>query len=517
MRSFSFLSYAAFLFSLIATCHGFVNTRLPSTLHSESKIHLRTRRGLPLCQAQPSQVESAGPKLGEKAKNLIKSSSSAVQSFFNRFRKPNEEDMFKDRMDMMASLSKMNSLTAEFSILISALNATGLAETLSNGNETWTFFAPSNSAFSKLPKDCLLWECIENLQVPPEGRKQVLMEELKQFLLGSLVKGRWSIDKLNGRYETLSSARGRKVVTDLRTATTPSDYTDYVLDEEIKQKVKKCNAVIIYSADLQCSNGVVHIVDSLLDGICPLIYSPTQISLNISSYPELRARADELESRVLETRARYQELETEIRPLNELVEDKKLTRPSCKELSVTYERLATDFENFKTRSEQELATARESAAADVTSNLMKVLDSLERAESSFNLQTDREKEIVSSYKEVDSLLLAILEQQGVATIESLGQKFDPLKHEAVSQRPSSEHPDGFVAEQFQRGYMVGKRVVRPALVVVSSGPEQQEPAGVPEKGEEAEATTEVGETAALADKDQQEGSTEGKQVQDGGR
>ena len=36
----------------------------------------------------------------------------------------------------------------------------------------------------KLPKDCLLWECIENLQIPPEGRKQVLMEELKQFLLG---------------------------------------------------------------------------------------------------------------------------------------------------------------------------------------------------------------------------------------------------------------------------------------------------------------------------------------------
>ena len=57
------------------------------------------------------------------------------------------------------------------------------------------------------------------------------------------------------------------------------------------------------------------------------------------------------------------------------------------------------------------------------------------------------------------------------------------------------------------GSLTITRVVRPALVVVSSGPEQQEPAGVSERGEEAEAATEVGETAALADKDQQEGST----------
>uniref|UniRef100_A0A7S0E9L6 GrpE protein homolog n=1 Tax=Hanusia phi TaxID=3032 RepID=A0A7S0E9L6_9CRYP len=509
----SAVAWTIVLLSLIASGNCFVSTWLPSILEFRSKCSFRTRSLQLLCQTQSPQVESHGPKLGEKAKSLFKYSSSAVQSFFKRFQKNQEEEEFKDRQDLMTSLSKMDSLTGEFSILVSALHATGLSETLSASNETLTLFAPSNSAFNKLPKDCLLWECIENLQLAHENRKQVLMDELKQFLLGSVVRGRWSTEKLNGKYETLTSVRGRKIVTDLRTATTPSDYTDYVLDEEIKQKVKKCNAVIIYSGDLQCKNGVIHIVDSLLDGICPVIFSPTRISMNTSAYPELRARGVELELRVREIRARYQELDDEIRPLNELVQDKKLTRPSCKELSATYERLSTDFQNFQTRTEQEIALARESAAADVTTSLMKVLDSLERAESSFKLQTDKEKEIVAAYKEVDSLLLSILEQQGVATIESLGQKFDPLKHEAVSQRPSSEHPDGFVSEQFQRGYVVGKRVVRPALVVVSSGPEAT--AGVSEEEVGVESAKDGAETET--DKDQQTGPTDGNSIQDEGK
>eukprot|EP00960_Hanusia_phi_P034267 750942-Hanusia_phi.AAC.13 len=209
------------------------------------------------------------------------------------------------------------------------------------------------------------------------------------------------------------------------------------------------------------------------EGMClscwTLIQSMTASST--SAYPELRARGVELELRVREIRARYQELDDEIRPLNELVQDKKLTRPSCKELSATYERLSTDFQNFQTRTEQEIALARESAAADVTTSLMK------ETKSSMSL--------------------------GVATIESLGQKFDPLKHEAVSQRPSSEHPEGFVSEQFQRGYVVGKRVVRPALVVVSSGPEAT--AGVSEEEVGVESAKDGAETET--DKDQQTGPT----------
>eukprot|EP00960_Hanusia_phi_P034268 750942-Hanusia_phi.AAC.14 len=76
------------------------------------------------------------------------------------------------------------------------LTFAGLSETLSASNETLTLFAPSNSAFNKV-----------GIMLP------VLVHELAC----SVVRGRWSTEKLNGKYETLTSVRGRKIVTDLRT------------------------------------------------------------------------------------------------------------------------------------------------------------------------------------------------------------------------------------------------------------------------------------------------------------
>jgi molecular chaperone GrpE len=72
-------------------------------------------------------------------------------------------------------------------------------------------------------------------------------------------------------------------------------------------------------------------------------------------------------------------------------------------------------------------------------------------------------------------LLKVLEAHHVERIESLGQPFDPSCHEAMMQQPTDEHPPGTVVEEYQPGYKLWDRVVRPAKVIVAQGPSSSEP------------------------------------------
>jgi molecular chaperone GrpE len=85
-------------------------------------------------------------------------------------------------------------------------------------------------------------------------------------------------------------------------------------------------------------------------------------------------------------------------------------------------------------------------------------------------ETPAEQAIQDQYQEVNKELLALLEGLGVQRVEALGKDFDARDHEAVQMHESTEYADQVVCKQFHRGYRVGERLVRPALVVVSSGP-----------------------------------------------
>ena len=74
-------------------------------------------------------------------------------------------------------------------------------------------------------------------------------------------------------------------------------------------------------------------------------------------------------------------------------------------------------------------------------------------------------------------LQAILESENVTPIEATGQPFNPLLHEAVMQEETVEHPDEHVIEEIQRGYRLGERVLRPAMVKVASNPNHPEQEG----------------------------------------
>ncbi len=130
-------------------------------------------------------------------------------------------------------------------------------------------------------------------------------------------------------------------------------------------------------------------------------------------------------------------------------------------------RLAADFDNYKKRIGREAEARQAHAAESLVSELLPVLDSLERAlDASAHHE---EAKVAEGVALVRQQLVDVLRRRGLEEIDaSPGGEFDPHVHEALSHAPSDQ-PEGAIAAVWQRGYRLGPRVVRPARVAVSSG------------------------------------------------
>jgi molecular chaperone GrpE len=129
-------------------------------------------------------------------------------------------------------------------------------------------------------------------------------------------------------------------------------------------------------------------------------------------------------------------------------------------------RKTAEFENYRKRVEKERRETIENAAADLIEELLPVIDNLERA-----LEADVTDEGVESYRKgveiIHKQLIDLLRKRGVTPIDALGADFDPHFHQAVAHEPSAGHREGEVIEEFRRGYMLGDRLLRPAMVKVA--------------------------------------------------
>ncbi len=130
-----------------------------------------------------------------------------------------------------------------------------------------------------------------------------------------------------------------------------------------------------------------------------------------------------------------------------------------------YERLAADFENFKRRTRQDGEARAVSQKDSFIVELLPALDNLERALASDAAGGSPQfrQGVAMTLRQ----LLHLLAQHGIETEESVGQIFDPRRHEAVSQRNDPRRADRSILEVFQRGYRRGEKVFRPARVVVN--------------------------------------------------
>jgi len=134
-----------------------------------------------------------------------------------------------------------------------------------------------------------------------------------------------------------------------------------------------------------------------------------------------------------------------------------------------YLRERAETENYKKRVQRDHAEAVRYAAAHLTRDLAGVLDNLERAISHAESGGDGQP-LVEGVRLVLRDALDVLARHGITRIEAAGEVFDPNRHEAIATVHTPEHAPNQVVEQFQPGYALHGRVVRPAKVSVSAKP-----------------------------------------------
>jgi len=134
-----------------------------------------------------------------------------------------------------------------------------------------------------------------------------------------------------------------------------------------------------------------------------------------------------------------------------------------------WQRAEADFDNYKKRAEQERSESTKFANMVLILSLLPILDDLERA---FNSLPAKLAQLtwIDGIRLIYRKLQATLEARGLSEIKTLGENFDPTVHEAVSQ---GEGEEGKVIEELQKGYKLYDRVIRPALVVVGKGKEEE--------------------------------------------
>ena len=127
-------------------------------------------------------------------------------------------------------------------------------------------------------------------------------------------------------------------------------------------------------------------------------------------------------------------------------------------------RLQADFDNFRRRNTSEREQLATFVTADVVGKFLKVLDNFERALSA--PATDETKAFLDGFVMIHQNLMDMLKKHGLATIEAVGQPFDPNFHQAIMRVESDEYEDDTVCEVLQTGYTVDGKTVRPAMVKV---------------------------------------------------
>ncbi|MDX2241790.1 MAG: nucleotide exchange factor GrpE [Leptolyngbyaceae cyanobacterium bins.302] len=186
------------------------------------------------------------------------------------------------------------------------------------------------------------------------------------------------------------------------------------------------------------------------------------LSLGAIEFPDIEEDATSSQVSPVD-HAKLADLEGEIQSLKTQLEER----------TGQYVRLVADFDNYRKRTQREKEEFEQQVKCSTINELLPVVDNFERARSQLKPQTDQETTIHKSYQSVYKQLVDCLKRVGVSPMRSEGKEFDPALHEAVMRQPSADHPEGTVMEELQRGYMLGDRVLRHALVKVAAPPEPE--------------------------------------------
>lgn len=154
------------------------------------------------------------------------------------------------------------------------------------------------------------------------------------------------------------------------------------------------------------------------------------------------------------------------------------------ELKDKHLRTLAEMENLRRRTEREVADSRVYGITNFARDVLGVADSMARGVSALNAELREKadgglKALLDGVELTERELLKALEKHGVRKFDPLGAKFDPNLHQAMFEMPDPSRPTGTIAQVIQPGYMIGERVLRPALVAVAKGGPKAAPAEPP--------------------------------------
>jgi molecular chaperone GrpE len=160
-------------------------------------------------------------------------------------------------------------------------------------------------------------------------------------------------------------------------------------------------------------------------------------------------------------------VESLLKAKGEMQQALEQTQKEAKDMFERLARVSADFENFKKRVGREKDEAIKFGNEKAFKEILPVVDNFRRA---LLVAPADGGQFVEGIRLVSKSLEDALARFGVTGFDSHGHPFDPAKHEAVGSRPHDSIPSQHVCEEYQRGYMLHDRLLRPALVIVSAGP-----------------------------------------------
>lgn len=144
-------------------------------------------------------------------------------------------------------------------------------------------------------------------------------------------------------------------------------------------------------------------------------------------------------------------------------------------------RTLADMDNMRKRTEREIADSRVYGISNFARDILGVADNMHRAMAALDDELrakadEPTKVLLEGVELTERELMNVLEKHGVKRIEPLGQKFDPNRHQAMYEIEDASVPAGSVIQVMQAGYLIGDRMLRPALVAVAKGGAKPAPA-----------------------------------------
>lgn len=138
----------------------------------------------------------------------------------------------------------------------------------------------------------------------------------------------------------------------------------------------------------------------------------------------------------------------------------------AKETYDRFLRISADFENYKKRASREMEELRKYANQSLLKEMLSVVDNLELAINSSNDEKKTDQSLIEGLNLTLNEILRVFEKFNVKPIEARGKAFDPAFHEAVMREETDDFQESTVISEFQKGYLIHDRLLRPAMVVV---------------------------------------------------